>query len=60
MTKGKFTEGLIDFTLRQAETGIRLYEVCRHMSISEETFLNWKKRRVPIGLSIICTFIPVF
>lgn len=43
MKRSKFTEEQIAFALRQAETGIRVEEVCRQMGISEATFFNWKK-----------------
>ena len=36
--KSKFTDEQIAFALRQAETGTRVREVCRKMSISEATF----------------------
>ena len=44
MKKLKFTEEQIAFTIKQAETGPRVEEVCRKMGISEETFYNWKKK----------------
>lgn len=44
MEKSKFTEAQIVFTLRQAEEGVKVAEVCRKMGISEATFYNWKKK----------------
>ena len=44
MKKSKFTEQQIAFTLRQAEEGTSLVEVCRKMGISDNTFYNWKKK----------------
>ena len=44
MKKTKFTGQRIAFALRQAETGIRVAEVCRKLGISDATFYNcWKK-----------------
>jgi len=44
MKRSKFTESQIIFALKQAETGVRVDEVCRKMGISEATFYNWKKK----------------
>jgi transposase-like protein len=41
--KSKFTEAQIAFALKQAESGIRVEEVCRKFGISQATFFNWKK-----------------
>lgn len=38
MKKTRYTEEQIAFALKQAETGTRVGEVCRKMSISEATF----------------------
>ena len=38
MKKTRYTEEQIAFALKQAETGTRVEEVCRKMSISEATF----------------------
>lgn len=42
--KTRYAEEQIAFTLRQAETGTRIGEVCRKMDISATTFYNWKKK----------------
>ncbi len=39
------------FALRQADTGVKVEEVCRKMGISEATFYNWKKKYGGIGVS---------
>ena len=39
-----FTEQQIVFSIRPAESGIWIEEVCRKMGISEATFYNWKKK----------------
>jgi len=39
------------FALRQAETGVKVAEVCRKTGISEATFYNWKKKYGDLGTS---------
>lgn len=51
MKKLKFTEEQIAFALRQAESGIRVTEVCRKMGIAEQTFFWWKKKYGGLGVS---------
>ena len=51
MKKSKFTEGQIAFTLKRAETGVSVEEVCRKTGISEATFYNWKKKYGGLGVS---------
>ena len=51
MKRSKFTESQIIFALHQAETGVRVAEVCRTMGISEATFYNWKKKFGGLGVS---------
>jgi len=43
MKKSKFTEAQIIFAIKQAETGVRVEEVCRKMGISEATFYKGRK-----------------
>lgn len=51
MKRSKFSESQIIFAIKQAETGIRVSEVCRKMGISEATFYNWKKKYGGLGVS---------
>lgn len=51
MKKSKFTEAQIVFAIKQAETGIKVEEVCRKMGVSEATFYNWKKKYGGVGVS---------
>jgi putative transposase len=44
MKRSKFTESQIILALKQAETGLKVEEVCRKMGISEATFFNWKEK----------------
>ena len=51
MKKSKFTESQIIYALRQAESGVKVSEVCRKMGISDATFYNWKKKYGGLGNS---------
>ena len=51
MKKTKFTEAQIVFALRQADSGVRVDEVCRKMGISEATYYNWKKKFGGLGVT---------
>jgi putative transposase len=51
MKTSKFTNEQIAFALKQAETGVKVAEVCRKMGISEATFYNWKKKYCGLGVS---------
>ena len=51
MKKSKFTEAQIIFAIKQAETGVKVEEVCRKMGISDATFYNWKKKYGGLGVS---------
>jgi len=44
MKKSKFTEAQIGFTLRQAEDGTSVPDVCRKAAISDATFYNWREK----------------
>ena len=50
MKRSKFTESQIIFALKQAETGVKVEEVCRKMGISEATYFNWKKKYGGLGV----------
>ena len=51
MKKSKFTEAQIVFAIRQAESGVKIQEVCRKLGISEATFHNWKKKYGGLGIT---------
>lgn len=51
MKRSKFTESQIVFALRQADTGVKVEEVCRKMGVSEATFYNWKKKYGGVGIN---------
>lgn len=49
--KSRFTEEQIAYSLKQAELGIAVSEVCRKLGVSEATFYNWKKKYGGLGPS---------
>ena len=51
MKKTKFTEQQIVFALKQAETGVKVEEVCRKIGVSEATFYNCKKKYGDLGIT---------
>jgi putative transposase len=51
MRKTTFTEEQIAYTLRQAEAGTPVPEVCRKLGISEQTFYRWKKKFAGMGVA---------
>ena len=51
MKRSKFTEAQIVFALRQADSGVKIEEVCRKLGISEATFHNWKKKYGGLGIA---------
>ena len=51
MKRSKFTESQIVFLLQQAETGVKVEEICRKAGIVESTFYNWKKKYGGLGVA---------
>ena len=51
MKKSKFTEEQIAYTLRLAESGTPVADVCRQMGLSEATFYVWKKKYAQLGVA---------
>ena len=50
MKKSRFTNEQIAFALRQAESGTPVEEVCRKLSISQQTFYRWRRSLAGWGL----------
>ena len=51
MPRRGHTEDQILQTLRQAEGGEKVTEICRKLGISEQTFYTWKRKYAGMGLS---------
>ena len=49
MRKTAFTEEQVAYTLRQAEAGTPVLEICRKLGISQQTFYRWKKKFAGMG-----------
>lgn len=49
--KKNFTNEQMIYTLRQAEAGTPVAEVCRKMGITEQTFYRWKKKFAGMGIA---------
>jgi putative transposase len=49
--KSRFTEEQIVFTLKLAETGRRIDEICRKIGISDATFYKWRQKYGGLGPS---------
>jgi putative transposase len=50
MKTSRYTPEQIAMTLRQAEAGTPVEEICRKLGISEPTFYRWKKRFGSLGV----------
>lgn len=44
MKKSRFTETQIVSVLKDADTGLKVEEICRKHGISQATFCNWKSK----------------
>lgn len=53
MKKKRYTTEQIGFTLRQAEAGTSVEEVCRKLGVHEQTFSRWKKKFAGMGVAEI-------
>ena len=49
MKKSKFTDQQITFTLKQAETGTPIEEVCRKLGISQQALIAGTKKLAGLG-----------
>jgi putative transposase len=50
MKTSRYTPEQIAMTLRQAEAGTPVEEICRKLGVSEPTFYRWKKRFGSLGV----------
>lgn len=53
MKKTKFTETQISAALKEYEAGKRAEDLCHELSISRNTFYNWKKKYSGMDASML-------
>lgn len=53
MKRKRYSEALVAFALRQAESGTAVEEICRKLGVSEPTFYRWKKQFAGMGVAEI-------
>ncbi len=51
MRKSKFTPEQILQSIRQAEAGTPIVEICRKLGVTETTFYRWKKQYTGLDVS---------
>jgi len=51
MTKKNFTEEQTVHALRQSEAGTAVNEMCRKMSVNEQSFYCWKRKFSGMGIA---------
>jgi len=51
MKRSKFSEEQIVYTIRQAEAGTPVGDLCRQLGVSDATFYAWKKKYAHLGVS---------
>jgi len=51
MKRSKFSEEQIVYTIRQAEAGTPVGDLCRQLGVSDATFYAWKQKYAHLGVS---------
>lgn len=51
MKKSRFTESQIVAILKEADTGIKVADICRQHGISQPTYYNWKSKYGGLSVS---------
>lgn len=53
MKKSRFSESQIISILKEAESGVRVAELCRNHGISEASFYNWRAKYGGMDVSLM-------
>ena len=53
MKKSKFTDSQIMAILKQAESGVKVQDICREHNISTATFYKWRSKYSGMDVSMI-------
>jgi len=51
MKKSRFTESQIVAILKEADSGLKVADVCRRHGISQPTYYNWKSKYGGLGIA---------
>ncbi len=51
MKKSRFTESQIVAILKEADSGLKVADVCRKHGISQPTYYNWKSKYGGLGVA---------
>jgi len=51
MKRKRYTEEQIIYALKQAESGVKVADICRQLGVSEATYYTWKKKYKGMGVS---------
>ncbi len=51
MKRSKFSEEQVVYTIRQADAGTPVGDLCRQLGVSDATFYAWKKKYAHLGVS---------
>ena len=50
MKRKRYSEEQIIYALKQAESGVKITDICRKMGVSTNTFYLWKKKYAGLGV----------
>ena len=51
MKRSKFSEEQVVYTIRQADAGTPVGDLCRQLGVNDATFYAWKKKYAHLGVS---------
>ena len=50
MKRKRYSEEQIIYALKQAESGVKITDICRKLGVSTNTFYLWKKKYAGLGV----------